>query len=99
MSLEQKISAALLAAKQMERALYDEGQWFIAVGGERYPAARFIRDDRIVFVALVESDGGMQTVDLFCDNDLVGSHADVLPGGTSRCSWRMIVSSQETARV
>lgn len=73
MSLELRVSAALLRARIAERALHDRSApWSLEVAGHRVAAERTFGEDRIVFTAVMRAPvPGRAHQVLRCGEDIV----------------------------
>lgn len=80
MTFDLAVARAVMAARQVERALHDSGPWSVRVCGQSFPAVRWIGPDRVIFRAHIPdvcwldgNDDGVRFVDLVCGEDVVGS--------------------------
>ena len=102
MAFDLDVARAVQQAKQIERALHDQGPWTIRVCGESHPAVRWILDDRVIFrVHLPDvcwlGDEQIRVVDLVCDGEIVGSRSVEFSDGESTLDWMFVLP--ETGRV
>ncbi len=101
--LELAVARAVMQARQIERALHDQGPWAIRVDGITYPAVRWIMADRVQFRVHMPDvcwldDDLERSVDLLCSGEVVGSRTVEFVDGESTLDWVFVLPSMEPAR-
>lgn len=103
MTLDFAVAQAVMRARQIERALHDDGPWSFRFGGVTYPAVRWIGADRVIFRAHLPEQCWIgepnPSLDLMCRGDVVGSRRIEVPeDGASAVEWVLALPAQEPAR-
>lgn len=94
--LDFAVAQAAFRARQMERALHDNGPWTIAWGPFTVPASRLIGSDRIVFLAHFPAHCYLSAPEapatLLCRGEVVGTQDIEFPGdGEFELEWHLSV--------
>lgn len=106
MALDMAVARAVMAARQIERAVHDPGPWSINLGGISYPAVRWVGEDRVIFRAHVPDTCWLVdepiAIDLVCwtaeGSDVVGSRMVEMTDGASSIEWVFALPEREPAQ-
>lgn len=95
-TLDFAVAQAAFRARQMERALHDNGPWTIQWGPFEVPASRLIGQDRIVFLAHFPAHCYLSAPEapatLLCRGEPVGTQEIDFPGdGEFELEWVLAV--------
>lgn len=99
-TLDLAVARAVMAARQMERALHDDGPWTMVLGGVAYPAVKWTGEDRVIFRAHMPEACWIDEivpVDLACDGEVVGSRLVEMVDGESSIFWTIALPALEPA--
>lgn len=102
MAFDLAVARAVMAARQIERALHDDGPWTIRFNDVDYPAVRWIGEDRVIFRAHFPDACWLSDeqvfVDLMCRDDVVGTRLIEPVDGESSIEWVFALPEREPAR-
>lgn len=102
MALDLAVARAVMAARQIERALHDQGPWTIRFNDVDYPAVRWIGEDRVIFRAYFPDACWLSEdpapVDLVCSGEVVGTRLVEAVDGESSIEWVFVLPEREPAR-
>jgi hypothetical protein len=101
-ALDFAVAQAAFRARQMERALHDNGPWTISWGPFDVPACRLVGEDRIVFLAHFPAHCYLAAPEapatLLCRGEIVGTQAIEFPGDAEfEMEWTLAIGQPVTA--
>lgn len=102
--LDIRVAQAMMRLRLVERALHSHGSWTMRYAGVEVPASRFIRADRVSFVAhfppMCTLAEPVLSIDLLCDGEMLRciSLDDALAEDGSRVWWDLALDEPVPAR-
>lgn len=101
-NLDTLIAQAVYKARLIERAVHDDGPWFIEWGGLKQPAARLIESTGVSFTAIFPEAYHDPRATLYCGDDPVSflnvaidAH-EVRPDVPFEMCWMLTVDQPDT---
>jgi hypothetical protein len=97
-ALDLEIAQAIFQARQIERAVNDNGPWTITYGGHVAPACRWVTEREVIFVAHFPDvcwlDVEEPALLLHCRDELVGTRPiDPPVDGEWKAQWTFALST------
>lgn len=91
-TLDSLTAQIVMRARQIERALHDQGPWTIRCGGRIHDARKVVGEDHVTFYSVM--DLAHPVLELYSGEDPV-AYKLVEPVGLTQVSWEFLVIDPE----